>query len=87
MKSNFDFSSPFWAQLSLSHRNQVQAKLAAVRVLLAAPYGQMAPLVRAIAKRERVAPSTVNRWLANFRRHGVKGLIDTRIACPPQRSL
>jgi hypothetical protein len=64
--------------LSPNQKSDLFAKLNVIQIIDGAPYGTKQGIVAAQARILRVSPQALHNWLASFKRHGWRGLIDGR---------
>lgn len=72
--------------LSPNQKSDLFAKLGAVQLVMAAAYGTKQQIVKAQARALRVSEQAINGWLAVYKNHGFRGLIDGRKAAAGNRA-
>lgn len=66
------------ASLSPNQKSSLFAKLSAVRLAESAAYGTKQGVIAAQARTLRVSTQAINGWIAIYRKHGFRGLVDGR---------
>lgn len=66
------------ASLSPNQKSSLFAKLGAVRLAESAAYGTKQGVIAAQARTLRVSTQAINGWIAIYRKHGFRGLVDGR---------
>ena len=68
----------FIQELSEEQCKGLYEKLRAIYPVINAGYGSVNDVAHQCAEAKGVAVSTIHRWMSNYRRHGLRGLVDAR---------
>lgn len=73
--------------LNPSQKSDLFAKLGVVQLVMSAAYGTKQSVVKSQARVLRVSEQAINQWLAAYKRHGFRGLIDGRRSAAKARAM